>query len=204
VATDRAIGSLALAVGVIALASIVSLALFFVVSGPFGTISDLGNAVIAVLSGLLAWALRRRLGGIRNQAVGVGVGVLGAGVAVVGSVLVISAATGFFLAGLVSSVGFGCIGLWLLALSSCLRSEERLPRWLPVTGIIAGAVMALGLVTLPGIVVRLDDLDAAPGWIWIGLLGWLGVYLVYPAWSVFTGRILLRNAVDSASEGQGA
>jgi hypothetical protein len=55
---------------------------------------------------------------------------------------------------------------------------------------------------LPGIVVRLNEFEAAPGWTWMGLLGWVGTYLVYPAWSIFRGRTLPRNDVAAASEGQ--
>jgi len=28
-----------------------------------------------------------------------------------------------------------------------------------------------------------DDMKTAPGWIWIGFLGWIGTYLIYPVWS---------------------
>jgi hypothetical protein len=204
-ASDRAIGWLTIAVGAVALASFASLVLFFVIGQPFGTISDFGNGAIGVLSGVVACALRRSVAkGLRNQVAAVGIAVLGAGITVVGSILVMSEATGFLLAGLVSSVGFGCIGVWLIALNWAIRSEERLSRWLPNLGIVAGAVMALGLSTLPGIVMRVDNVDTAPSWIWIGFLGWIGIYVIYPVWAIWLGRTLLLGLVDTAAEREGA
>ena len=44
-----------------------------------------------------------------------GLAVAGAALTVVGSALVVSGTTGFFLAGLVSSLGFAGIGAWLVA-----------------------------------------------------------------------------------------
>lgn len=175
-APDRAIGRLTIAVAAVALDSVVSLALFFLAGQPFGAINDLGNWAVGILSGLLACMLGRSVARVLgNQAAAVGIAVLGAGVTVVGSTLVVSGATGFLLAGLLSSVGFGCIGLWLIALNWSIRSEERLSRWLPTVGIVAGVVMAIGLAALPGIVTRLDDVEVAPSWIWIGFLGWIGL-----------------------------
>jgi hypothetical protein len=193
-APERALGWLPIAVGVTVFASFVNLVLFFVAGDPFGTINDLGNGVVGVLSGLLAWTLGRselpKVAG--SQAAAVAIAVLGAAVTVAGSALVLSEATGFLLAGLVSSVGFALIGLWLVAFNWSLRADQGVSRWLPKMGIAAGAVMAVGIVSLPGIPMRVDDMGAAPGWIWIGFLGWLGVYIIYPLWSIWFGRALLQ------------
>jgi hypothetical protein len=203
--SDRAVGWLTVAVGAVALASVAALALFFLVGQPFGTINDLGNGAVGALSVLLAFMLGRSVAkSLRNQAAAVGIAVVGAGLTVVGSMLVVSGATGFFLAGLVSNVGFGCIGFWLIALNSSIRSEERLPRWLPRLGMVAGLVMAIGLIALPGIVMRLDNFEAAPGWIWSGFVGWIGVYIIYPVWAIWLGRTLLSGAADAAVERQRA
>src|SRR5215472_1862890 len=96
---DRGSAVLSVAVGISAVASAVSLGVFFIVGDPFGTINDALNGVLAVLSGVLAWRL--------SGAVGVTyVALLGVAIAVMGSALVMSGRTGFFLAGLVSSLGF--------------------------------------------------------------------------------------------------
>ena len=84
--------------------------------------NDYGNGLAGTLGALLAWTLRPR------AAPAIGAAFLGAVLTVAGSALVVSEATGYFLAGLVSSVGFALIGLWLIALNRALRSEARVPQ----------------------------------------------------------------------------
>ena len=85
-----------------------------------------------------------------------------------------------------SSVGFAGIGAWLLALN---RGERVMawPRALRRLGIAAGAVTALGIVAAPGIILQLDDMETTPSWVWLGELGWLGIYAIYPAWALLLG-----------------
>ena len=201
----RDTGRLTLAVGVFAAGSAVCLATFFAVQGPFGTINDIGNATTGVLSAGLAWRLRRLIPG-RVGDVAVGLATVGAALTVTGSAMVISGTTGFFLASLVSSVGFAGIGAWLIALN---RSDAVSAIWtqgLRRLGTAAGALMALGIAAVPGILLRLDDMGAAPGWVWIGLVGWLGIFVVYPAWAIWLARVetsLARGAIP-APAGSGA
>jgi len=117
-----------------------------------------------------------------------------------GSALVVSGTTGFLLAGLVSSVGFAFIGLWLVALNRAMRSEAGWPRRLPTVRVVAGVIMALGFVATPGIAMGVDDMKTAPGWIWIGFVGWIGTYLIYPVWSIWLGRRLLGGSARVATE----
>jgi hypothetical protein len=187
----RDTGRLAVAVGVIAGGSALSLGTYFVVGGPFGTINDIGNAATGVLSAVLAWRLRRHLAS-RAGDLAVGAAGVGAAITVVGSALVLSEATGFFLAGLVSSVGFAGVGAWLVVVN---RSDGRAvgwPRRLRSLGVLAGALMVLGVAAVPGILLRLDDMGTAPSWIWIAQLGWLGTYLAYPAWAIWLGIVETR------------
>jgi len=184
-------GRLALAIGITAAGSAVCLATYFAVQGPFGTINDIGNAATGVLSAGLAWRLRRQIPG-RAGNVAVGAAIAGAGLALVGSTLVVSGTTGFFFAGLVSSVGFAGIGAWLLVLNKCDTMAVILPRRLRSLGIAAGALMALGIAAVPGIVLGLDDMAAAPAWVWIGLLGWLGIFVAYPAWAIWLASVETR------------
>ena len=200
-------GRLALAIGIAAAGSAVCLGTYFAVQGPFGTISDIGNAATGVLSAGLAWRLRRQISG-RAANLGVGAAIVGAGLTVAGSALVISGATGFFFAGLVSSVGFAGIGSWLVVLNTSDPAVDSLPPRLrslgvaagtlmalgviAVLGIVAGALMALGIAAVPGILLGLDDMTAAPAWVWIGLLGWLGIFVVYPAWAIWLASVETR------------
>jgi drug/metabolite transporter (DMT)-like permease len=184
-------GRLALAIGIAAAGSAVCLATYYAVQGPFGTINDVGNAATGVLSAGLAWRLRRQIPG-RAANVAVGAAIVGAGLTVAGSALVVSGTTGFFLAGLVSSVGFAGIGAWLVVLNRGDATAAVLPPRLRSLGIAAGALMAFGIAAAPGIVLGLDDMAAAPAWVWIGLLGWLGIFVAYPAWAIWLAGIETR------------
>jgi hypothetical protein len=194
---------LALAIGAVAAGSAVCLAAYFAVKGPFGTINDLGNAATGVLSGWLAWRLRLDVPS-RAGRLAVGGALAGAALTVLGSALVISGTTGFMFAGLVSSVGFAGIGAWLIVLNrrADIQGEPGRRR---VLGIVAGALMALGVVLLPGIPLRLDDMATAPTWVWIGFVGWLGTYVAYPAWAIWFGtadrHIGWLDAVSAGREG---
>jgi hypothetical protein len=190
-ASVRDTGRLALAVGAVAAGSAVCLATYFAVQGPFGTINDIGNATTGMLSGLLAWKLRRDVTG-RAADVAVAAALVGAAITVVGSALVVSGTTGFFLAGLVSSVGFAGIGAWLVVLNLSGGDAAAWPSRLRAVGVAAGSLMALGVLSAPGLVLRLDDMAAAPAWVWIGSLGWLGTFVAYPVWAIWMGIVATR------------
>ena len=195
----RDTGRLALAIGFAAAGSAVCLATYFAVQGPFGAISDIGTATTGVLSAGLAWRLRHQVRG-RLADLGVGAAIVGAGLTVVGSALVVSGTTGFFLAGLVSSVGFAGIGAWLVLLNKGDAVPAVPSPSLRTLGTAAGALMALGIVSAPGIVLGLDDMATAPAWVWIGLLGWLGIFVAYPAWAIWLANVELRHGRQGITE----
>ena len=35
----------------------------------------------------------------------------------------------------------------------------------------------------------------APGWIWMGFVGWLGIFFLYPIWSMWLGNALRRDGI---------
>ena len=184
-------GRLALAIGGVAAASAAALGTYFAADGPFGTLNDIGNGSMGVLSGWLAGRLR---GEMRS---GVGrvatcAALVGAAITVAGSTLVVSGTTGWLFAGLVSSVGFAGIGAWLAVLNGSSSAAEASPRRLRALGVAAGALMAVGVVSAPGIILGFDDAATAPAWAWIGSIGWLGTYVVYPVWAIWTGFIAAR------------
>ncbi|MEO5919366.1 MAG: hypothetical protein ABIQ17_07380 [Candidatus Limnocylindrales bacterium] len=193
-ASVRFVGQLAIAVGLVGFASVITLAVFFTIGDPFGAINDWSILIGGVLTGLLVLSMDRR--GPRDLAgpgrVTVSVAVVGAAIVVVGAALVISRTTGFFLAGLVESVGFAMVGIWLVRLNRAIGSGSAWPGGLARLGTLAGWLMIVGFAVLPGIAMGLDDMDTAPGWIWVGYLGWLGIFFVYPAWGVWFGRALLQ------------
>jgi hypothetical protein len=193
----REVGPLAIAVGVVGLGSFLLLVVYFLAGGPFGAVNDVGNGGLGVLSGGLAWLVwhHRPAGDARPGVLVTGLAVLGAVVAVVGSALILSDTAGFLLSGLVSSVGFAMIGVWVITLNRRIRSDTgQWPGGLVKLGVLAGAVMAVGLVDAPGVVMGVDDTNTAPWWILAGLLGWLGTYLLFPIWSIWFGRATTRSA----------
>jgi hypothetical protein len=68
------------------------------------------------------------------------------------------------------------------------------PRGLRTLGVVTGALMAFGLASAPGILLRLDDMATAPAWVWIGFVGWFGTFLVYPAWAIWLSAVEARQA----------
>jgi hypothetical protein len=177
---------LALAAGCVALGSAVSVATFSVVGEPFGTLNDVGNAALGLLSAALAWRLRGRLPR-RFAALTVGCAMAGAAIVVTGSALVITGATGWFLAALVSTLGYAGIGTWLVALNRSPYTEAW-PRRMRMVGVTAGALLWLGIVAAPGVLMGLDDSATAPGWAWFAMTAWLGIYVALPAWALWLAR----------------
>jgi hypothetical protein len=202
VGSDRLTGRIAVLGGAVGLVSVASLGAFFIVGGPFGAINDWTIGIFGFLTGLLAVGLGGQDATTRSPAgtVPIGLAVVGAGIVVVGSYLVISDATGFLRAGLVESGGFALIGVWLIVLNRSMAGATRWPRRLPGLGIVAGLVMAIGFVVIPGIAMGLDEMDAAPAWVWLGFLGWLGIFFLYPVWSVWFGIGLLKEGTGQAIE----
>jgi hypothetical protein len=171
----------AASLALVAVASWGSLILFFIVGGAFGAINDVGNAVLAVQCAVLAQLLRRRV-----PMAATAVALAGGVVAVAGTLLVMSNITGYFLAGLVSALGFALIGLWLVALSR----TANLPA--ATSALVAGVVMALGIVNVAGIVAGSDNQDTAPSWLLAAGVCWAGTYLLLPIWATRFARSFSR------------
>ena len=178
---NRSSRRLAVTLGVVGVGNCISLIALFVIGGPLGTINDVGNAVLGLLSGALAVILWRSgaTPGPGHGLVASIVAALGAVVTVIGSVLILTDSTGYFLAGLVSSSGFALIGVWLISLN---RPSRRLG-----SGVVAGAVMALGFIGVPGIAMGVDDMETAPVWLLVGGVSWFGTYILFPIWSIRLG-----------------
>lgn len=194
---SRTLGWLAIAIGGVTLIGAVSLFLFFAFGSFFGTFSDLCIAFEAILSALLAWMFypAHRAYWPRLSRFLLTAALVGALVAFIGSAFVIFNITGWFLAGLMNFFGYALVGLWLLGLNYYFaqRRDARWPRRLVRFGLVCGAIMAIGLLTGPGIVGRVDDPELAPWFVsgaQVASLGWL---LLYPIWSIWLGRLLLTN-----------
>jgi hypothetical protein len=177
----------AMAVAMVDLLAVVCLILFFVVGGPFGFINDVANAVVGVLSAVLAW-LSPAIRPPGWHWLALAAAVVGAIVMAIGSVLVIFDVTGYYLAGLVSAVGAAFIGCWVLIANRFPPYAGELPSGVRVTGLAAGLVMLVGLLAVPGVLARVDDQNASRWYVVVAQLSWLGTYLLYPIWCFRLGR----------------
>ena len=173
---------------------LVFLVLLSTVGQPFGSLNDACIAIAAILSGVLAWMLYpvQHTESPSLSLLALVAAFVGALVVTVGAALVISGAKGWFLAGLYMMTGNGLIGVWLLALNYSARPNIAWPHGLIVLGLVAGAIMVVGFLTIPGIVNGIDAWDSAPWFVNIGQAGALGWMVLYPIWCVWLGRILLR------------
>ena len=186
-------GWVALATAIATLLATVLIFLFYTAGGPFGTLNDIFNGIAGILSGVLAWVLSsqfRTSSSILQRAALILAGI-GALVVVIGSILIIFDITGWVLAGWYTTVGNALLGLWLVAFSSSMRWSNLLPRSLSTFGSVVGAIMVIGIIAIPGILMGIDSTDSTPGYMNLAYLGYIGTYFFYPAWAIWLGRILL-------------
>jgi hypothetical protein len=183
----RTVSRLALATAVVALLGVLSLIIFFVAGGALGFINDVANGLVGLLSLALAWVwVRDRRSGLSTVALAAAA--LGAIVMVMGSLLIIFDITGWYFAGLVSSVGSALIGIWLLIANRLHRRAPELPPGLTMLGMTTAIFMIIGWLAIAGVIARIDDFQLAPWYVNAGLLNWLGTYLLYPVWCLWLSR----------------
>jgi hypothetical protein len=188
VAQRLTVSRVALATAIVTLVGVLSLIIFFAVAAePFGLINDVANGLIGLLSLALAWLwVRDRRSGWSTFALAAAA--LGAVVMVMGSLLIIFDVTGWYFAGLVSSLGSALIGIWLLIANRLHRRAPELPRGLVMLGITTAIFMLIGWLAIAGVIARIDDPQLAPWYVSAGLLNWMGTYLLYPAWCLWLSR----------------
>jgi hypothetical protein len=188
------VGWVAIVAGIVGLSGLVFIILLFTIGQPFGTLNDLCIGVAAILSAVLAWLfvpaydqqpfLLRQAGPV--------VASLGALIVAAGSILVISGARGWFLAGLYMAAGNGLIGLWLLSFSYAALRDNLYPHGLVIFGLVTGLILALGLFGIPGILKGVDSTESAHRVInYLGQAGSLGYLVLYPVWCILLGRTLI-------------
>lgn len=89
-------------------------------------------------------------------------------------------------------VGYGFLGIWLLMLNYQARLHDAWPRPLVWMGIIAGTIMAIGLLAIPRIFipyVSLYHLIVPELGELVGNLGWT---FFYPIWCISFGFVYLK------------
>jgi hypothetical protein len=190
-----AAGGTAITIAVVAAIALVSIALFYLIRGPFGTFNDVCVPLVGLLAGALAWMLfpTHRFHSPTLSRFALGAALTGAGFAVGGSGLVVFKFTSWVLAGLVTTFGYGLIGLWVVALSRSTLRWPGFPRRLTTLGVVAGGVMACGLLTLPGILARADAMASTAGFVLASMyLAGLGWNVLFALWCLRLGLLLHR------------
>ena len=191
------IGWVAIATGVAGLLALAFIILFFTVGQPFGTLNDICIALAAILSVVLVWMLYPQYHAQSPllSKVTLVIAMFGALLVVVGSAFAISGVKGWFLSGLYMAAGNAMIGLWLLGLNYSALRENSLPHNLVIFGLISGVILALGLVTIPGIFRGIDtqeyELTLFNYVWWTSSMGYLAIY---PAWCIWLGRVILSSS----------
>ncbi len=189
--SSKIIGWIIIATGIIGFVSFVFMILFFTIGHPFGTLNDSFIGLTAIMSIWVAWRLIPHYSKQFSK-LGFLVAIIGAIFVVLGSIFIIYGYTGYFLSGLYSALGYALIGLWLLGFSFSIRHSNSFPKGIIKFGIVTGIFMAIGLVSIPGIVNGIDSWESAPWYvIYIGLGGSLGWIILYPIWCILMGRIYL-------------
>ncbi|CAG1007038.1 hypothetical protein ANAEL_03485 [Anaerolineales bacterium] len=187
------VGWTAIVTGVTVILAVIFLILMYTVNGRFGTVNDVLNAMIGILSVALAWMLyaeHHARSPLVSQ-IGLILVAVGAIFTIVGSILIIFRFTDFVLAGWYTGVGNALIGLWLVAFCYSMLNSDVLTHSLVVFGIVTGAFMAMGFLGIPGILARVDTMESLPWYLGVGYFGFLGTYVLYPIWTIWFGRILL-------------
>ena len=189
------VGWVAIATGVAVIVAVINLTLMYTVNGPFfGTVNDVFNSIIGILSVVLAWMLYAEFhtrSPLMSQ-VALVLAAVGAIFTIIGSVLIIFGFTDFVLAGWVTGVGNALIGIWFLTMCISLLGGDTVPHNLVVFGIVVGSFMTMGLLGIPGILARVDTMESLPWYLGASYLGFLGTYILYPIWTIWFGQILIK------------
>ena len=185
----------ALALEVAAVAAAVSLALMFASVEPLGTVNDFLNAVVGWLVLAMALVVRRTQGPGLLAGAAVAAGALAAALLTWGTYLVVSGTTGYYRAGLVSSLGLAATGAWLLLAHAASGGSGLLDDGPARLGRVTGWFMAGGVLVVPSLVAGADDLASAPWHAWLAEgCAWLGLFVLLPVWSGRLRRALGRGA----------
>jgi len=184
-------GRIAIAVAAVAVISIVTLAVLYAGVPVFGPINDVTNAVGGLLSALLVWQFHALL---RERAPGVAVLCLlaawaGSAAIITNSILVAMGRMHWMTGGMYTAIGYGLLGIWLLALLRLIGPQPFLTPGLVRLGTVTGIVMLFGL--LAGLLLPSGVNFNNNPLVWIAFVGVAAGLLLYPLWCWLVGRIHL-------------
>ena len=188
------VGWTAIATGVAAILAVIFLTLMAAVNPAFGKVNDVFNSLIGISSAILAWMLyaEHHARSPLTSQIALALAIVGAIFTIIGSILIIYGYTDFVLAGWYTGIGNALIGLWLAAFCYSMLRGEVLPHNLIIFGLVVGAFMAIGLIGIPGIFAGIDSMESMPWYLYVAFFGYLGTYILYPIWTIWFGRILIK------------
>jgi hypothetical protein len=187
----RTTAQLAIAIAITAVISIITLTLLYSGMPFFGPINDLTNAVGGLLSALFVWQfhalLRERAPSTANFFLLAAL--IGSAAIIINSVLVAFGQMHWMTGGMYTAIGYGLIGIWLLAFHGLAgpraflsQGDVRLGTIAAIAmlfGLLAGPLLASGVSFAENPLVGIAYLGAAAGW------------LLYPLWCWLLGRRFL-------------
>ena len=189
------IGWTAIAAGVMGFAALCLAILNFIFGRRFAGPDDIVVGLTALLTAALGMLTFPQLHGYDAQlaTTAFALALLGGFMAAFGSMLAATRATSWFLTQLYVAAGYALVGLWLLMFNRIAGSVGAISNTTEIIGTWAGAVMALGLAAVPGILAGSETEKAAP-WLTrtLGRAGNLGSLFLFPLWCIMLGRALLR------------
>jgi hypothetical protein len=192
--SSTTIGWAAIATGAAGLVALASAILFPVFGRAFGAINDASIGIVGVASATLAMLVfpEHRLRDPQMGAIALALAVAGGSITAFGSLISAFRVTSWFLAGLYVALGDALTGLWLMLINHTGWGNAALPNGLVSVGLFTGAVMAIGLAAVPGILSGRQTERSAP-WIsrYVARAGNLGSLLLFPIWCIWLGRSLL-------------
>jgi hypothetical protein len=193
--SPTAIGWVAIAAGAAGFAALILAILTFSLGRMFGRLDDMLVALTALLTAGLAMLLfpQHNLRAPELAQYAFGFGLVGAFVTAFGAVLAATEATSWFVAQLYVAAGNGLLGIWLVMLNYSAGAFDDFPNAVVTMGVFAGAVMALGIAAIPGLLMGSRSERSAP-WItkYVGRAGNLGWLVIYPLWCIWLGQAFLR------------
>lgn len=188
---NRTTAQIAITIAITAVISIITLALLYTGLPIFGPINDLTNAVGGLLSALLVWQFHALL---RERAPTAAIffslaAWIGSLAIIINSVLVAFGYMHWMTGGMYTAIGYGLIGIWLLALHRQFGLQESLPSGILKLGVIAAIAMLFGLLAGPLLASGVNlATNPVTGIAYLGAaVGWL----LYPVWCWLVGRSIL-------------
>lgn len=210
--SHSSVGWTAIVGGVIGVIGFISLAIFFIVGEPFGTLNDILAIPVAFLMLPLAFALYRLNSADYSllSLVALAAGVVGFLSTAIGSLLLITGRIGFEQSLITGIGGFGLIGLCVLLNSSMGLMNRQLPRATAWIGILLALTPSLALLAVlrAGSIARALEAMAGqtaaefqmnPLVVVIFVLGGLS-YAGMPFWFIWMGRLFATGKLSLLTE----